>query len=908
MKILAHTSFIGDTGYNNHARSFFTALNKFHTVKVRNYTVGKTWTNYHENAHDNEPYMNDEMKDILILQSLHNSDGSVSDYPLYGYKNDFKADIHIILNDVNHRYFYDNYDGYKIGYNVWETTEYPQDFFNQILKFDEFWVPSEWQKINLIKQGYPEHKISVVPEGVDGSTFEPKTISNDDTFKFLLFGRWEYRKSTKEIIETFAKTFDEKEPVKLIVSADNPFATDGLGTTEQRLEHFNIKHKGIEVIHFPSRHDYVNYLQQGNVFVSCARSEGWGLPLIESMACGTPSIYSNWGAQLQFAKGYGLPVKTLYEVPASNQEPYFVGNYIEPDYDDLSIVMRDSYENYIIHRSRAIRDSEKIIKKFDWNKIAEKVSDRLSTLDFNNDWCFITVGNSKYMSVIEKLVKSINEFSKHKIIVYSVDGEIPFDYPCLIKRRLNVPYHSEHDKWYWKQYACIESLIEGYKNYVWIDGDVIVNYNIDKIEQYFEKIIQYPVSDIHVPEEFAGPSLENGELKHQLFNDNLMRKYGVTKLKPYAHVCMYIYDNTCKWFFEEVIKIYKETPLNEYKKYLVWNDEGIHNLLLWKHNVRTHLPLTNFDTSSYDGDDGHTNNQLRDFYMFWDKDGPYNFNKIYGYQYIPKDKSQILYFHGNKNSEVSDKMIDYIKFKRDDCFYKSEYFWTDEYVLENLGDIKDVQGGTMFVAENYGWNRAIYHEIYNLLDYYKNKERKIFDGDVVVDLGGNIGIFNRWAYSQGASKVISFEPDKRYFNLLKKNSDSRSILFNAAVSDKIGTMNLFESNHLGGSNLFVFNTTNVNHYPVRTYNLNYLFDVGLVDKIDFLKVDIEGAEILVFDGISDENLMKVKTIAIEYHHAHLNFDEELRHRFIKRFNDLGFNTFILFLGINNQLQYLYVWK
>jgi hypothetical protein len=82
MNILVHTSFIGDTGYNNHARSFFTALNKLHTVKVRNYTVGKTWTHYHEKVHDKEPYMTDEIRNMLILQSLHNQDGTVSDYPL----------------------------------------------------------------------------------------------------------------------------------------------------------------------------------------------------------------------------------------------------------------------------------------------------------------------------------------------------------------------------------------------------------------------------------------------------------------------------------------------------------------------------------------------------------------------------------------------------------------------------------------------------------------------------------------------------------------------------------------------------------------------------------------------------------------------------------------------------------
>jgi hypothetical protein len=40
--------------------------------------------------------------------------------------------------------------------------------------------------------------------------------------------------------------------------------------------------------------------------------------------------------------------------------------------------MRDTYENYFIHRPRAIKESEKLRKEFDWNKIAENASDRLS--------------------------------------------------------------------------------------------------------------------------------------------------------------------------------------------------------------------------------------------------------------------------------------------------------------------------------------------------------------------------------------------------------------------------------------------------------------------------------------------------------------------------------------------------
>lgn len=906
MNILVHTSFIGNTGYNNHARSFFTALNKYHNVKVRNYTVGTTWNGYHPTCHDSEPYLTDEMRDMLILQTLHNNDGTLSDYPLYNYDGNFKPDINIILNDVNHHYFYQNYDEYTIGYNVWETTEYPENFFNCIKRFNEFWVPSEWQKNNLIKQGYPERKIFVVPEGVDDSIFYPDHTKSFEKFTFTLFGRWEYRKSTKEIIETFIETFNKDENVQLILSVDNNFATDNLKTTENRLNYYNLHSDKIKVVHFPNRNEYIDYLKNGDVFISCARSEGWNLPLIESMACGKPSIYSNWGAQLEFAKDIGIPINVLYEVPAKTQDNSFVGNYIEPDFKDLSQKMRDVYENYENYKIKALSDSNIIRNKFNWSNVAKLASEKI--MNINNEFVFVTTGNIGYMPVIQKLVESLNEFSSSKIIVYGVECEIPFDYDNLIKRTINPPKHSIYDKWYWKQYACIESLKENYQHYVWIDGDVIVNYNIDNIKQYFSEIENYPISDIHHQREYIGSYEYYGKYLTQLFNENICKDWGVNKRTPLMHVCLYIYNKECEWWFNEIIDEYKKIPLTEYKKYFLWNDEGIDNYLRWKYNFTKHLPLTNFDTSSYDGDDGQTQNQLKDFYTFWNVKGPYNFNKIYGFQFVPKNKEQILYFHGNKNSDVSDKMIEFLKLKKNDDFYNSEYFWVDEYTLTNLGEIKNVEGGTVFIAEKYGWDYAIYHEIYNLQDYYRDRVKKINDGDIVVDLGGNIGIFNRWAYSQGAKLVISFEPDKRYFKLLSKNSDPRSILFNAAMSDKIGTINLYESGHLGGSNVFGSNSLDIKKYEVRTYNLNYLFESGLVDRIDFLKIDIEGAEILVMNGISDENLMKVNNISMEYHHEHLNFNEELRYNLITRLNNLGFNSYLLFCGSNNKLQLIYFWR
>jgi FkbM family methyltransferase len=903
MKILAHTCFIGNTGYANHARSFFTALNKYHEVKIRNCTVGELWSGLNNTPHDKEPYITDEMKQMLCLQTLNKGDGTKSDFPIYQHDDLKNIDVHIVLVDMNHYYFYDNYEGYKIAYNVWETTRYPDIFFQKLMEFDEIWVPSNWQKECLIEQGCASNKIKIVHEGVDIDVFKPIKYKKKNKFRFLLFGRWEYRKSTTEIIKTFGETFKGLEDeVELICSVENPYPFDGLKSTKERIELNGIDYKNVKFINFPKRDEYVKYLQEGDVFISCARSEGWNLPLEESMACGIPAIYSNWGAQLEYAKGKGIPISIIGTKPANIGPINFPGDYCEPDFNDLSEKLMDVFLNYDQYKTKAIIDSEQIREMFAWDQAAKKAANIINNI--NNDFVFVTTGNDGYMPVIEQMVKSLFEFSKSKILVYGVDCVVPFDYPNVIKRTINTPKYSEHDKWYWKQYTCIESLNENFENYVWIDGDVIVNYNIDNIKQYFNKITNYPISDIHIQEMYNGTN-EYGE---QWFNQHLCELFNVQLKQPLMHICLYVYNKECKWWFEEIIKEYKSIPLNEYKKYLLWNDEGLDNILRWKYNCMDHLPLSNFDTSSYDGDVwSNTNETMQHFYTFWNKEGPYNFNKIYGFQYFPKDKSNILYFHGNKNPENSNRMLEFIKLKRDDLFFKSEYFYTSIYDVKNLGEIKDISGGTYEIAQKYGWDYAIYHEIYNLQNYYNNNFKNINDGDIVVDLGGNIGIFNRWAYSQGAAKVISFEPDKRYFKLLSLNSDPKSILFNAAISDKMGEINIYESKHLGGSSLIEFSNY-INKYKIRTYTLDYLFEINLIDHIDFLKIDIEGSEINALKGINNENLKKVKTIVMEYHHEQFNFNINLRNDLINRLKNNGFHSYLLFLGYDNKLQMIYFTK
>ena len=387
--VKGHTSFVGQTGYNAHSRDFFTALSHKIDLKIRNFTVGKSWNGLgqknsndrYNDPHKNELYLTDYQRSLINIQTLYCKSG-ICDYEIndgneYLKKYNQEDIIEIILSETNHQYFQqiNNYKGFKIAYNVWESTLYDNKFFDLLTKYDQFWCPSEWQKQCIINQGYPSDKVFVVPEAVDGNIFNPNHFNynldlyKDNRFKFILFGRWEYRKSTLEIIKTFLKTFDKNEPIDLILAVDNAdYSTDGMKTTEERLNHYMIKDNRLKILNFVERQDYINYLRNGHVFLSCSRSEGWNLPLNESLACGTPSIYSNCSAQLEFAKGKGHPVKILGEKPIPNG----VGNYYEPDFEDLSKVMRDVYINYWKYKEIALKDSELIRTEFSWENSANK--------------------------------------------------------------------------------------------------------------------------------------------------------------------------------------------------------------------------------------------------------------------------------------------------------------------------------------------------------------------------------------------------------------------------------------------------------------------------------------------------------------------------------------------------------
>ncbi len=175
--------------------------------------------------------------------------------------------------------------------------------------------------------------------------------------------------------------------------------------------------------------------------------------------------------------------------------------------------------------------------------------------------------------------------------------------------------------------------------------------------------------------------------------------------------------------------------------------------------------------------------------------------------------------------------------------------------------------------ETYHHQDFFYKEIYNFED---SKTRCIYEmwdclmkeGDVVFDLGANVGFFSEKA-SKIASKVISIEGSPEAYSCLVENTnDSENVhTLNALVMDK-------NSNYNG--------LWSKKGNPLRM-TLEEIMDLYKVDKIDFLKCDIEGGEYDLFKSMSLETLSKIDKIAMETHDKIKNEDfylpGKIRHAF-----------------------------
>lgn len=218
-----------------------------------------------------------------------------------------------------------------------------------------------------------------------------------------------------------------------------------------------------------------------------------------------------------------------------------------------------------------------------------------------------------------------------------------------------------------------------------------------------------------------------------------------------------------------------------------------------------------------------------------------------------------------------------------------------------------------FDGNNYMWFEMFTNFVYddNGCDY-ERYGCYIKEGDVVLDIGGNIGIFAHRAEFRVASKVISFEPLTPNFNCLIKNKGPKTLVYKMGVGDtnkwadfKIPTD--FTQSGGGSYKEEAINNRDVVHEE-KAYiiGINELFGT-ISDRIDFMKMDIEGGEVEVLTAITDENLQSLRCLSCEFHKLNEEFNQ-FQENFIHRMNRLGFRSFVLYLGANGDLRTVNFWK
>jgi FkbM family methyltransferase len=119
-------------------------------------------------------------------------------------------------------------------------------------------------------------------------------------------------------------------------------------------------------------------------------------------------------------------------------------------------------------------------------------------------------------------------------------------------------------------------------------------------------------------------------------------------------------------------------------------------------------------------------------------------------------------------------------------------------------------------------------------------------GDVVIDGGAHVGLFARTALALGASKVITFEVEPnavraQHKNLEKEIADGRVIVVSKGVWFEEGTLPLVVVERCSVCNS-VTDTTRQATFNVPLTTIDKAMEELKVERVDFIKLDIENAE------------------------------------------------------------------
>jgi glycosyltransferase involved in cell wall biosynthesis len=300
-----------------------------------------------------------------------------------------KADVHI-----RHQWppdFNPPQEGHWVIIQPWEYGRLPESWIEPMANLvDEIWVPSRHVLKTCIASGVPADRVQVVANGVNTDQFHPgvrkHAIESLKKFRFLFVGGGLWRKGVDLLLDAYRGTFSSRDNVVLIIK-DLPqqqfYIDQGVGRIIREIQK---DPNAPEVFHMQTvlePGELPGFYAACDCLVHPYRGEGFGLPVLEAMACGVPVITTAGGSTDDFCSP-----DQVFLIPSTRREfnPKDIklagggGWVLEPDLNALQMHMREVFEKNNAAKERALSVSEHVRSHYGWENVAQKLIARIDLL------------------------------------------------------------------------------------------------------------------------------------------------------------------------------------------------------------------------------------------------------------------------------------------------------------------------------------------------------------------------------------------------------------------------------------------------------------------------------------------------------------------------------------------------
>jgi glycosyltransferase involved in cell wall biosynthesis len=213
-------------------------------------------------------------------------------------------------------------EGKLIAVRTWDFGPFPAKWAAKVNRdCDQLWVYSRWVRQQAIAGGVDPRKVRVVPLGVDEAHFRPDgpvfPLPTDRRFRFLFVGATVLRKGVDILLRAYGEAFGPQDDVCLVVKdRTGDVFYRGASLADQIMQRARDP-RFPEIFYLcedlPAE-EVASLYRACDVGVFPYRAEGFGLPILEGMACGVPPIVPRFGASLDFCaatSSFQIPAKRI---------------------------------------------------------------------------------------------------------------------------------------------------------------------------------------------------------------------------------------------------------------------------------------------------------------------------------------------------------------------------------------------------------------------------------------------------------------------------------------------------------------------------------------------------------------------------------------------------------------------